>query len=176
MDYAELKEEMKNAMKAKDKDRLAIIRQVKGDVDATVKDEGRDEVTEQDVTASLKRTLKQARETHEASVKAGTDEERTQRLAAQIEILEGMLPAQLEGAQLEGAGRADHRADRCHLAARYGQGHGRAHRGDQRQFRQGRRCGIREGEARLAGSAGWRACGETVRRLLAARPPPLRMR
>ena len=42
MDYAELKEEMKNAMKAKDKDRLAIIRQVKGDVDATVKDEGRD--------------------------------------------------------------------------------------------------------------------------------------
>ena len=85
MDYAELKEEMKNAMKAKDKDRLAIIRQVKGDVDATVKDEGRDEVTEQDVTASLKRTLKQARETHEASVKAGTDEERTQRLAAQIE-------------------------------------------------------------------------------------------
>ena len=101
MDYAELKEEMKNAMKAKDKDRLAIIRQVKGDVDATVKDEGRDEVTEQDVTASLKRTLKQERETHEASVKAGTDEERTQRLAAQIEILEGMLPAQLEGEQLE---------------------------------------------------------------------------
>lgn len=101
MDYAELKEEMKNAMKAKDKDRLAIIRQVKGDVDATVKDEGRDEVTEQDVTASLKRTLKQTRETHEASVKAGTDEERTQRLAAQIEILEGMLPAQLEGEQLE---------------------------------------------------------------------------
>ena len=101
MDYAELKEEMKNAMKAKDKDRLAIIRQVKGDVDATVKDEGRDEVTEQDVTASLKRTLKQARETHEASVKAGTDEERTQRLAAQIEILEGMLPAQLGGEQLE---------------------------------------------------------------------------
>lgn len=101
MDYAELKEEMKNAMKAKDKDRLAIIRQVKGDVDATVKDEGRDEVTEQDVTASLKRTLKQARETHEASVEAGTDEERTQRLAAQIEILEGMLPAQLEGEQLE---------------------------------------------------------------------------
>ena len=101
MDYAELKEEMKNAMKAKDKDRLAIIRQVKGDVDATVKDEGRDEVTEQDVTASLKITLKQARETHEASVKAGTDEERTQRLAAQIEILEGMLPAQLGGEQLE---------------------------------------------------------------------------
>lgn len=101
MDYAELKEEMKNAMKAKDKDRLTIIRQVKGDVDATVKDEGRDEVTEQDVTASLKRTLKQARETHEASVKAGTDEERTQRLAAQIEILEGMLPAQLGGEQLE---------------------------------------------------------------------------
>ena len=101
MDYAELKEEMKNAMKAKDKDRLAIIRQVKGDVDATVKDEGRDEVAEQDVTASLKRTLKQARETHEASVKAGTDEERTQRLAAQIEILEGMLPAQLGGEQLE---------------------------------------------------------------------------
>ena len=53
------------------------------------------------MTASLKRTLKQARETHEASVKAGTDEERTQRLAAQIEILEGMLPAQLEGEQLE---------------------------------------------------------------------------
>ena len=101
MQYSELTDLMKQAMKARDKDRLAIIRQVKGDVDATVKDAGKDAAEEADVDASLKKTLKQAKETHEASVKAATDEERTARLAAQIAILEELMPAQVEGPELE---------------------------------------------------------------------------
>lgn len=101
MKYSELTDAMKQAMKAREKDRLAIIRQVKGEVDAQVKDAGKEQAEESDVDAAIKKTLKQAEETHEASVKAANDDERTARLAAQIEILKDMMPAQVEGAELE---------------------------------------------------------------------------
>lgn len=99
MEYGYLQDEIKAAMKARDKVRLSILRQVHGAVKDIEVNERR-EVTEADVDAMLKRTIKQTRETLDGSIKAGNDQERTDTLAAQVEILEGYLPRQVEGAEL----------------------------------------------------------------------------
>ncbi len=99
MNYEELREEIKNAMKAKDKPRLGILRQVLGEVKDIEVNERR-EITPADVDAMLKRTIKQTKETLDGSIKAGTDQERTDTLAVQVEILEGYLPKQVSGEEL----------------------------------------------------------------------------
>ncbi len=99
MKYVELREEIKNAMKAKDKPRLGILRQVLGEVKNIEVNERR-EITDADVDAMLKRTIKQTKETLDGSIKAGTDQERTDTLTAQVEILEGYLPKQVSGEEL----------------------------------------------------------------------------
>ena len=96
MDYQELKDHMKDAMKAQDKVRLSIVRQVYGECKNIEVNERR-EVTEQDENAMIKRLIKQTGETLEGSIKAGNDQERTDTLTKQVEILNGMLPAQVEG-------------------------------------------------------------------------------
>lgn len=99
MRYEELKDEIKTAMKARDKERLSILRQVHGEIKNIEVDERRD-ITEADVDAMLKRTIKQTKETLEGSIKAGTDQVRTDTLTEQVAILEGYLPKQLEGNEL----------------------------------------------------------------------------
>lgn len=99
MQYAELQEEIKSAMKAKDKDRLSILRQVHGELKNIEVNERR-EVTDADVDAMLKRVIKQTKETLDGSIKAANDQERTDRLANQVEILEGYLPKQVSGEEL----------------------------------------------------------------------------
>ena len=94
--YDTLKEEIKSAMKAKDTLRRDILRQVHTELKTIEVDERR-EVTEQDVDAMLKRVIKQTKETLEGSQKAGNDQERTDKLASQVAILEGYLPEQLSG-------------------------------------------------------------------------------
>ena len=61
MQYLELQQEIKNAMKAKDKDRLSILRQVHGEIKNIEVNERR-EITEADVDAMLKRVIKQTKE------------------------------------------------------------------------------------------------------------------
>ena len=100
MQYDELKEETKTAMKAKDKNRLSILRQVHGEIKNIEVNERRD-ITEEDVNAMLKRLIKQTGETLEGSIKAGNDEERTATLTEQVAILEGYLPKQVSGEELE---------------------------------------------------------------------------
>lgn len=99
MNYQELKDEIKAAMKAKDKDRLSILRQVHGEIKNIEVNERR-EITDADVDAMLKRTIKQTKETLEGSIKAGNDQERTDRLTTQVEILESYLPKQVSGDEL----------------------------------------------------------------------------
>ncbi|MDO5334890.1 MAG: GatB/YqeY domain-containing protein [Coriobacteriia bacterium] len=99
MNYVELKDAIKDAMRAKDKDRLAILRQVHGEIKNIEVNERR-EVTDKDVDDMLKRTIKQTKETLEGSIKAGTDAERTERLERQVAVLEEYLPKQIEGAEL----------------------------------------------------------------------------
>ena len=99
MRYDELKDEIKAAMKAKDKVRLSILRQVHGEIKNIEVNERRD-IEDADVDAMLKRLIKQTRETLDGSIKAGNDQERTDMLTEQVTILESYLPKQVEGAEL----------------------------------------------------------------------------
>ena len=99
MKYDELKDEIKAAMKAKDKPRLSILRQVHGEIKNIEVNERRD-IEDADVDAMLKRLIKQTRETLDGSIKAGNDQERTDMLTEQVTILESYLPKQVEGAEL----------------------------------------------------------------------------
>lgn len=99
MTYDELKEQIKDAMRAHDKPRLSILRQVHGELKNIEVNERR-EVTDADVTAMVKRVLKQTGETLEGSIKANNNQERTDTLKRQVEILEGLLPKQLSGDEL----------------------------------------------------------------------------
>lgn len=99
MTNEELHNQMVAAMKAKDKVRLSIIRQVMAEVKNVEVNERRD-ATEEDVNSMVKRLIKQTNETLEMSRKAGNNQERTDTLAVQVEILESLLPAQLSGEAL----------------------------------------------------------------------------
>jgi uncharacterized protein YqeY len=90
---------IKDAMKARDKVKLSILRQVNEEFKKIEVDERR-EVTEADVTTCVKRLIKVTKETLEYSEKAGNDQERTDNLRRQVEILEGLLPRQVEGEEL----------------------------------------------------------------------------
>ncbi len=99
MNYAELQNAIKEALKAHDKPRLSILRQVHGEVKNIEVNERR-EVTEQDVNDMLKRVIKQTKETLDGSIKAGNNQERTDLLTEQVAILEECLPKQVSGDEL----------------------------------------------------------------------------
>lgn len=99
MTNEELQQEMIGAMKAKDKTRLAIIRQVKTEVKNIEVNERR-EVTEEDVNNMVRRLIKQTNETLEMSIKAANNQERTDTLTEQVAILESLLPRQVSGDEL----------------------------------------------------------------------------
>jgi len=96
MERQTLLDEIKAAMRAQDKPRLAILRLVNQEVKNIEIDERR-EVAEADVDAMLKRVLKQTRETLEGSILAANNDERTALLSTQVAILEDYLPQQLSG-------------------------------------------------------------------------------
>lgn len=96
MNYTELQDEIKAAMKAKDKTRLSILRQLHGEIKNIEVNERRD-ITDKDVDDMLKRLIKQTKETLDGSIKAGTNQERTDMLTEQVSILEGYLPEQVTG-------------------------------------------------------------------------------
>ena len=81
------------AMKAKDKVRLGVTRLVLASSRTPRRADGAHEITEEETTAQIKRTLKQTNETLEMSEKAGNNEERTQNLREQVAVLESLLPA-----------------------------------------------------------------------------------
>ena len=100
MTYEELHAEMVAAMKAKDKVRLGVARLVLGELKNAASRGGAHEITEEEVTAQLKRTLKQPNETLEMSEKAGNNAERTENLREQVAVLESLLPQQVSGDEL----------------------------------------------------------------------------
>ena len=83
MTNEELREQMVAAMKAKEKTRLSIIRQVMAEVKNIEVNERRD-ATEEDVNGMIKRLIKQTTETLEMSRQAGNNQERTDTLAEQV--------------------------------------------------------------------------------------------
>ncbi|HEY3318311.1 MAG TPA: GatB/YqeY domain-containing protein [Coriobacteriia bacterium] len=100
MDKVFINDEIKAAMRSGDKPRLSILRLVKNDIDVKEKESKRD-LTDEEVTATLKKVLKQTGETLEGSIKAGTNAERTALLQTEVDILSGYLPRQVCGAELE---------------------------------------------------------------------------
>lgn len=100
MTYEELHAEMVAAMKAKDKVRLGVARLVLGELKNAASRGGAREITEEEVTAQIKRTLKQTNETLEMSEKAGNNAERTENLREQVAVLESLLPQQVSGDEL----------------------------------------------------------------------------
>ena len=99
MEYQALQDEIKKAMKAGDKARRDVLRQVHTELKAIEVNERRD-VTEADVDAMLKRVIKQTGETLDGSIKAGNNPERTELLTQQVAILEEYLPKQVSGDEL----------------------------------------------------------------------------
>lgn len=99
MEYQQLQDEIKAAMKARDNHRRDILRQVHTELKSIEVNERRD-VTDADVDAMLKRVIKQTKETLDGSIKAGTNQERTDTLTEQVAILEEYLPKQVEGEEL----------------------------------------------------------------------------
>lgn len=100
MDKAFIDTEIRSAMREHDKTRLSILRLVKNEIDIKEKETKR-ELTAEEVTATLKKVLKQTGETLEGSIKAGTNAERTALLQEQVGILTAYLPKQVCGAELE---------------------------------------------------------------------------
>ena len=86
MNYVELDEQIKQAMRNKDANRRDILRMVKTELKNIEVNERR-EITEQDVNDMLKRTIKQTKETLEGSIKADNDALRTEKLTEQVAIL-----------------------------------------------------------------------------------------
>lgn len=95
-----INDEITAALRAHDKPRVSILRLVKNEIDTKEKSSGT-ELTDEEVTAAFKKVLKQTGETLDGSVKAGTNEERTELLRTQVDILQGYLPKQVAGAELE---------------------------------------------------------------------------
>jgi len=92
--------EIAAAMRGQDKLRLSVLRLVKNEVDTKEKETG-ERLSDDEVTSTLKKVLKQTNETLEGSIKAGTDDDRTARLREQVAILEGYLPEQVSGDALQ---------------------------------------------------------------------------
>ena len=124
MTNEELQKEMIAAMKAKDKTRLSIIRQVKAEVKNIEVNERRD-VTEEDVNGMIKRLIKQTSETLDMSIKAANNAERTETLTEQVEILQSLLPRQISGEDARSADRRGHCRDGCYRQEGYGPCDGR---------------------------------------------------
>lgn len=100
MTYEELHAEMVAAMKAKDKVRLGVTRLVLGELKNAASRGGAHEISEEETTAQINRTLKQTNETLEMSEKAGNNPERTENLREQVAVLESLLPKQVSGDEL----------------------------------------------------------------------------
>lgn len=102
MKKEELLEQIKLAMKAHDKARVSILRQVNQAVKQVEVDERRD-ATEADITKAIKKLQKVTAEELDGLRKAGAEShaERIQELSTQADVLSQLLPRQLEGADLE---------------------------------------------------------------------------
>ena len=96
---AAIKAAMKEAMKSRDKERLATIRLIQSEFKRVEVDE-RIELDEPRVLAILDRMLKQRRDSHAQYTEAGRDELAAQE-AAEIAVIQEFLPAQLSDDELD---------------------------------------------------------------------------
>jgi hypothetical protein len=103
---ARLSADLKEAMKSKDQLRLSTLRLINAaikDRDIALRGEGEDrEMTDDEITAVMSRMVKQRQESARAYEEGGRLE-LVERERAEIGIIEGYLPRQLSGDEVEAA-------------------------------------------------------------------------
>ena len=100
-----ISDEIKTAMKAKDKLRLETVRGIKKVIlekESEIRAKGRDELNEDEEMAVLSQLAKQRRDSIKQFTDAGR-EDLAEKEAKELEILEEYLPAQLSDAEIEAA-------------------------------------------------------------------------
>lgn len=95
----QIQEDMKNAMRSQDKERLAIIRLILAALKQREVDE-RIELTDDDVLVILDKMVKQRRESI-TQYEAGNRPDLAQKEAAEIIVIQHYLPAQLSEAEID---------------------------------------------------------------------------
>jgi uncharacterized protein YqeY len=95
----QIQEDMKNAMRSQDKERLAVIRLILAALKQREVDE-RIELADADVLAILDKMVKQRRESI-VQYEAGNRPDLAEKEAAEITIIQHYLPAQLSDAEIE---------------------------------------------------------------------------
>ncbi len=94
-----IQEDMKNAMRAQEKERLATIRLILAALKQREVDE-RIDLTDEHVLAILDKMLKQRRESI-AQYEAGNRMDLVEKEAAEITVIQGYLPAQLTSSEID---------------------------------------------------------------------------
>lgn len=90
--YDEVTEQMKAAMKAKDKPRLTALRGIRTAFINERKKNNADTITDEQALANLRKLSKQRKDSIDAYKKAG-DEERAAEEQAELDVIEEFLPA-----------------------------------------------------------------------------------
>ena len=98
---AHIQEDMKTAMRAQEKERLATIRLILAALKQREVDE-RIELTDEDILAILNKMIKQRRDSIQ-QFEAGNRPELAQKEAEEIRVIQQYLPAQLSAAEVEQA-------------------------------------------------------------------------
>ena len=96
----QLNENMKQAMRAKDKERLSVIRMVKASLQNEAIKLGVETLSEEDEITVLSRELKQRRDSMK-EFEADNRIDLAEKLASEIEMLQPYLPAQLSETEVE---------------------------------------------------------------------------
>ncbi|WP_163970041.1 GatB/YqeY domain-containing protein [Oceanobacillus halotolerans] len=95
-----LNNDMKQAMKNKDKDTLSVIRMIKASVQNESINLGKDELSEDEELTILSRELKQRKDSLQEFKSAGRDD-LVEKLTQEITILQEYMPKQLTNDELE---------------------------------------------------------------------------
>ncbi|MEQ8768039.1 MAG: GatB/YqeY domain-containing protein [Planctomycetota bacterium] len=98
----QLQTDMKTAMKAKEAERLGVIRMLLSAIKNAQIEKGKEPMTDEEVVAVIQRAVKQRRESADM-YRQGQREELAAKEEREIEVLEAYLPKQLSDAELEAA-------------------------------------------------------------------------
>lgn len=96
----QLNQDMKTAMKAREKERLSVIRMVKASLQNEAIKLGKDTLSEEEELTVLTREFKQRKDSLHEFKEAGRDD-LVEKLDFEIEVLKAYMPAQLSEAELE---------------------------------------------------------------------------
>ncbi|MFP7493590.1 GatB/YqeY domain-containing protein [Terribacillus saccharophilus] len=95
-----LNQDMKTAMKARDKEALSVIRMVKASLQNEAIRTGNDKLSEDEELTVLSREVKQRKDSLQEFQEAGRDD-LVQKLEAELQVLQDYLPKQLSEEELE---------------------------------------------------------------------------